>query len=559
MIVIGGAVLGWTTYRSSAELVENSMGQQASAVAKRAADMIDIAAYQTIGTAPGGENDYYNELRTKLNQLKEANGFKYLYTISKPDPDAENSYVYIVDGAPEDTPEDQFSALGTEETNTYPGMTAAFREGTASIGNLTKDEYGATITAFVPFKDEAGKVIGVVGADLDAAGVYELMASSQQRMLLTAVLILAVSILLVYVLAKYLISPLTRLTKDITEVGTGNLTVHIDVSRKDEIGRLAAAFAELVHETRVVIEGIGQGSARLLSSSREVAAHAAQTAESSQDITIHIKEASLGAEAQVYQAMEMNRGTGELTRSMQRIAESAAVVAELSQETTLAADQGNQSTLQAVQQMKEIVESSLEMAAATHELSDQSERIGEILTMMANIAGQTHLLALNAAIEAARAGEHGRGFAVVADQVKKLAAESQASSVAITGMITSVQEQAAGLTARIERNAGETQEGMSAINKAGQAFGVIHGALERMTSQLQEVSAASEEITSVSEELAASVDDMEEISRMSAEHFQTITAASDAQLRAMNEVSGSAAEMKEMSGALQQLIGRFKV
>ncbi len=66
---------------------------------------------------------------------------------------------------------------------------------------------------------------------------------------------------------------------------------------------------------------------------------------------------------------------------------------------------------------------------AVHSLSEAADRIGGIIDLISNIAGQTNMLALNATIEAARAGEAGRGFAIVAQEVKGLAhATSKATS-----------------------------------------------------------------------------------------------------------------------------------
>src|SRR5690625_7025814 len=76
-----------------------------------------------------------------------------------------------------------------------------------------------------------------------------------------------------------------------------------------------------------------------------------------------------------------------------------------------------------------------------HKLSEQSQKIYELVNVIEDIAEQTNLLALNAAIEAARAGEHGQGFAVVADEVRKLAEGVTDSVTDITQIDTNIQNE----------------------------------------------------------------------------------------------------------------------
>ncbi|WP_162848344.1 methyl-accepting chemotaxis protein [Paenibacillus nanensis] len=559
LIIIAVAVLGITIYRSSMNLVEQSLGAQAQLVAENAAKLIDPAKYARL-TPEGGETEYYGEVREKLNALRETNGLKYLYTLGKGQENGAAYYYYMVDGAPADVAEDDFSPIGTREENEYPGMVQAFSEGLPVIGELTEDEeYGATITAYIPLKDDKGQPIGVIGADFNAEQVYALMKDNTRTTIFVAIGIAAVGIALVMALASYLTRPLQQLTSRVAKVREGDLTVDIPIHRKDEIGQLANTFQELVINTRSAIRSMRESSEKLLAASADVSSHAITTSAASSQIAASIEEASSGANIQMNRASDMTRAVESVTRSMLRITESAAIVSDAAEETMEHSDRGKALIGQAVAGMEAIGESAGTMLQATRQLENRSDEIGEITTVMADIAAQTNLLALNAAIEAAHAGENGRGFAVVAEQVRKLAVQSQTFAVQIAELIAKTQEQTARLAADMASNAGEVNTGLTRVKEAGDAFYAILDRLEQVNTQLQEVSAASQEVSAESEEVAASVEEMEQISRTAAQHFQSVAASSGEQMKAMDKVAASAESLREISNHLNTLNKRFTV
>ncbi|WP_424767536.1 methyl-accepting chemotaxis protein [Paenibacillus sp. sgz302251] len=559
LILLAGAVLGITIYRSSMALVESSLGAQAQLVAENALRLIDMEAYSELNVE-AGESEYYHKLRAELNELREMNGLKYLYTLAKTNKDGKDVYYYVVDGAPQDAAADDFSALGDPEENAYPGMIQAFADGQTHIGELSNDpEYGAMITAYVPLINKDGQLLGIMGADFDATSIYNLMEDNRNAAIYVAIGIIAVGIVLVFLLASYLTRPLKQLTMQVAKVREGDMTVMISINRKDEIGQLANTFQQLVSNNRTFIKSMINSSERLLHASEGMSSHARSTTEASRLIAASIQDASGGAHTQVLRAADMTKAVEGMTQSMLRITESASIVADVAQYTMEQTERGNTLIVQAMNEMETVHDTAAQMLQSTKHLESRSGEIGEITNVMAGIAQQTNLLALNAAIEASHAGEHGRGFAIVAEEVRKLATQSQASATLIAELIEAILEQTSQLSVGMEANTEKVQSGLHLVKDAGASFHSILTGLEKVNVQLHEVYAASEQVSAESEEVGASVEEMEQISRQAAQHFKEIAMNAEAQIESMDEVSASAESMRTMSDELTALNKRFVV
>lgn len=107
------------------------------------------------------------------------------------------------------------------------------------------------------------------------------------------------------------------------------------------------------------------------------------------------------------------------------------------------------------------------------DIAKHSDEIGQIISMIDDVAFQTNLLALNAGVEAARAGESGRGFAVVAQEVRALAQRASQSAADIKALIT--------------KSSAEVQAGVGMVEKAGEAIREIVDVIGALSESVTEV------------------------------------------------------------------------
>lgn len=170
------------------------------------------------------------------------------------------------------------------------------------------------------------------------------------------------------------------------------------------------------------------------------------------------------------------------------------------------------------------------MVEAMNRISETSQKIGNIISELEDIASQTNLLSLNASIEAARAGEVGRGFAVVADEIRKLAEQSAASAVSTRDLIESALcevEEGNKAVATVSETLDEVVEGMELIaeksrilseqtESQAESMDQVEQGVNQISEVVQSNSATAQETSATSQELYAQAENM----RGLVEHFQ---------------------------------------
>ncbi|OAN49159.1 chemotaxis protein [Paramagnetospirillum marisnigri] len=131
-------------------------------------------------------------------------------------------------------------------------------------------------------------------------------------------------------------------------------------------------------------------------------------------------------------------------------------------------------------------------------LADSVSQIGEVVSLINDIASQTNLLALNATIEAARAGEAGKGFAVVANEVKTLASQTARATEDITNQVNAVQEAARSAASGI----GDVVETIRSIDRIS---ATIAGAVQEQEAVTREISEHIDEVAAQAADVSENV------------------------------------------------------
>jgi len=224
--------------------------------------------------------------------------------------------------------------------------------------------------------------------------------------------------------------------------------------------------------------------------------------------------------------VEITATVEELTRTAAQIASSADNVASAAEVAIETAERGQSAVGDTIESISEVREKAQEIAARILNLSEKSEKIGEIVTTINAFANEIRLLALNATIEASGAGPFGRRFAVVASEVNALADRSRQAALEIRNIVAEIQSATTSSVRVAEEGLQRMERSVATATQSEIANQEIISQVERTAGAAAAISLATQQQRSASEQVVTSMHNVAIMIGQNAEKVAGVSVAS---------------------------------
>ncbi|OOF32041.1 methyl-accepting chemotaxis protein [Salinivibrio proteolyticus] len=316
---------------------------------------------------------------------------------------------------------------------------------------------------------------------------------------ISLVVVVVIAVLGYIITKRNVVNPIDRMASTLKQVDdNSDLTLRVDDTKNNEIGTIGSTVNKVIVSYSSTIEKINNVNHMI-----------SQITES----LVNITDKNAKVSNQQNQELEMAAtAMEEMTSALATVTENTSMAEKYAgsteKETSTSKEIFDKTTLEFGTLETEFTKTS----EVIQELADESTNVGNVLDVIKDIAEQTNLLALNAAIEAARAGDQGRGFAVVADEVRSLAQRTQKSAGEIEDMIGSLQGKAEQSTQTIRVNAEKIASTRDNMTTANEALGTIKESAAEIHRLNSSIASATEEQLSVSDEISSNLANIKTLS-----------------------------------------------
>ncbi|ASY57864.1 MULTISPECIES: methyl-accepting chemotaxis protein [Sinorhizobium] len=400
----------------------------------------------------------------------------------------------------------------------------------APLGPAALDELDPGIRDFAARMDELINRI-------EQAGVVRLQRS---QLLQLGFAVLAVLMLLhVLRVARRLVRRTRALVGQAERVSAGDLTQKAAVEGSDELAALGFSFNAMTARLAGMIDSERSSRERL----EELLATISDTA---QHLSSSAAEILAGTTQQVEGMREQSSAVAQTVTSVDEVLQTSEQAAQRAQQVAGSYDQavkisndGRRALDDTVHVMNAVSARTEAIAGDILSLAENSLEIGEIVTVVAEIADQTNLLALNAAIEASRAGEHGRGFSVVASEIRTLADQSKSATTRVRRILMEIQKATNAAVIGAEDGTKSVSRALETVNEAGETIRQLEAIVADSARSVAQIAASAGQQKAGMKQIH---DAMHYIEQASSQNFSAIRQAEEA-AKDLNELGSRLKEM----------------
>jgi len=379
----------------------------------------------------------------------------------------------------------------------------------------------------------------------------------------------------VFLLVRMISRPIASLCDVAGNIAAGDLNARAGENFHGEMGALQQSMEQMVGTLRDKI-GEAEKSTRMAEEEAKVARAATAEADAakqqaaaatreglvlaagklknvsqaigdvSREISERIATSRNGSDFQKDRLTETATAMEEMNATVAAVAGSAGQAAEDADQAKVKAQMGADVVNKLVLAIQDVFTLAHGLKTNMAQLGKQADGIGQVMSVINDIADQTNLLALNAAIEAARAGDAGRGFAVVADEVRKLAEKTMNATREVAQAIGGIQQGTRDNVKNVDIAVNRIEEATGLAKDSGQALASIVTLVENSSTQVRSIAAASGEQSTASEDINRSLDD---INRSASETAEAMSEAVEAVSGLLAQADNLLALMHELENA----------